>query len=217
LQEVMAALFQFRSERAGGVLALLLAASCLSPLFGKASATRHGRPTPSAVIGAADPQPTPTPDTPHPCSYVVSSWVHAQDKSEDQAAQDRLMEKINALLPDPNTVRATTQRLWRALREVAVKPKKQKSQDHYDFVSVTETLDVNTGRMTVEISVSSIPQIPKHDFRLGPGTPIKIEGCKLPARSGKGERSCQDQEITDIAEKIKAHDREHDQGKYETH
>jgi hypothetical protein len=213
----MAERIQYRSDRAKGAVALLLAAAFLSPLFGKAPTTRNARPTPSPVTSAADPHPAPPLDVLHPCQYVIASWVRTQDKSDDQSAQERLSDAINHLLPDPSIVRAKTQKLWQALRDLAGKPEKQDPLDHYDRVSVTETLDDSTGRMTVEISVRSVPEIRNHDFRLGPDTAVRIDGCTLPKRNVRGEHSCQDQEIEDIAEKIKAHDDKHEQGKYAMH
>lgn len=195
---------------AKGAVVLLLACSfsLLSPLFGNARVSRHSRPN-SSIPGSHGP----TPElAPHPCLYVISSWVHAQDKSDDQDAQDHLSEAINHLLPDPTTVRAFTQKMWESIREITKKREKQNSLDHYDFITATETLDASTGKMTVEIYVHSVPPIPGHDFRLGSNTPVRIEGCTLPARNAKGERSCRNVEIKDIAEKIKAHDKEkHDQ------
>lgn len=205
-----------RLNGAWGIAVLMVTAAFLSPLFGNTPADRHLGPASSAVMRAPDPEPAPNPDVPHRCQYVIQSWMRSQSNSDDQAAQDRLTEAINRLLPESdNTVRALTQKFMQFARELTGRTRKQDPLDHYDYVSVTETLDGSIGRMTVEISIKSFPFIPKHDLLLGPDMPLRIDGCPLPQPGDKGERFCRKREIEDIAEKIKAHDKEHDQGKYQ--
>jgi hypothetical protein len=140
--------------------------------------------------------------------------VRSETNSQDQGAQDRLKAAIDQLLPDYNMVRVFTESFLQEVRARIGKPAKPDPLDHFDYLSVTETVEASTGKMTVEITLVSDPHIPKHDFHLGPDSAVRIDGCTLPQAGNKGERSCQKLEIEEIAEKIKAHDKEHDQGKY---